>query len=49
MSEHVGECNGCGFEKPESKTTCPHCGADKCNVCDMGDDVECANCASEDD
>lgn len=23
---------------------CPHCGADKCIICDMGDDVECGSC-----
>lgn len=24
--------------------TCPHCGAKKCCLCDMGDDVECISC-----
>lgn len=23
---------------------CPHCGADKCCMCDMGDDVPCLSC-----
>lgn len=25
-------------------TECPRCGGEKCNMCDMGDDVECGNC-----
>lgn len=23
---------------------CPHCGATKCSMCDMGDDVYCISC-----
>lgn len=25
----------------------PHCGADKCCMCDMGDDVRCMSCENE--
>lgn len=25
-------------------TRCPHCGNEKCCMCDMGDDVECLLC-----
>jgi len=25
---------------------CPFCGADKCCMCDMGDDVRCLSCES---
>lgn len=28
---------------------CQHCGADKCIICDMGDDVECGSCGSDDE
>lgn len=28
---------------------CPFCATDKCNRCDMGDDVECANCIEEEE
>lgn len=53
------ECDGCGSTLAErerrSKANggltglrkCPHCGADKCLMCDMGDDVECGNCPDE--
>lgn len=29
---------------PLGLTECPHCGAEKCCFCNMGDDVECGNC-----
>lgn len=29
---------------PTGLTRCPHCDADKCCMCDMGDDTECASC-----
>lgn len=50
------ECPGCGSSKRDREvkaaqddTTillkeCPHCGSLKCNMCDMGDDVECISC-----
>lgn len=28
---------------------CPHCGAIKCSMCDMGDDVRCITCDGEDE
>lgn len=43
----VNVCNGCGNENPEYVKECPYCGSDKCNRCDMGDDVECGNCPEE--
>lgn len=44
------ECGCCGTEQPVNEIRgCPRCGADKCNRCDMGDDVECGNCPSEED
>lgn len=27
---------------------CPHCGAQKCAFCDMGDDVPCSSCEDAD-
>ncbi len=27
---------------------CPHCDGDKCDICDMGDDVGCLACEDED-
>lgn len=52
--ESVEECVGCVAtandrkrnkpNDPQGLETCPHCGADKCCMCDMGDDVECASC-----
>lgn len=41
------ECVGCGNDKPERLTPCPHCGTNKCERCDAGDDVECGNCPPE--
>lgn len=29
---------------PLDLATCGHCGAKKCCMCDMGDDVECISC-----
>lgn len=44
-------CSGCGSTPPERQRhggpqmrECPHCGADKCCLCDMGDDVWCGAC-----
>jgi len=39
------ECECCGnLVEEEELRECPHCGSTKCEQCDMGDDVECANC-----
>lgn len=48
------ECPGCGAtargrrdnkpNSPQGLSECPQCGAEKCCMCDMGDDVECASC-----
>lgn len=41
-------CLGCGAGANEGRfTACPHCGAEKCPTCDMGDDVECPNCEGD--
>lgn len=50
-------CQGCGATsaerrqsnpmQPQGLSDCPHCGAEKCSMCDMGDDVECGNCDAE--
>ncbi|TDX11930.1 hypothetical protein EDF88_4528 [Buttiauxella sp. BIGb0552] len=48
MTEQLKECNGCGNEAPDELYECPHCGAEKCNMCDMGDNVACNNCPEED-
>lgn len=29
---------------PTNLLTCPHCRANKCIMCDMGDDVACLSC-----
>ncbi len=52
------ECIGCGATaverrknkptEPQGLSECPACGAAKCCMCDMGDDVECGNCPDED-
>lgn len=44
----IRECNGCGNEEPEYLKECPHCGSEKCNLCDMGDDTSCMACEGED-
>ncbi|BAG78126.1 hypothetical phage protein [Escherichia coli SE11] len=41
------ECPTCGNEAPEYLKECPHCGGQKCNHCDMGDDTACMNCEGE--
>jgi hypothetical protein len=48
------ECPSCGAtdgdrkrnqpDAPQGLSECPHCGALKCCMCDMGDDVECISC-----
>jgi hypothetical protein len=53
------ECPGCGAtaadrkrnkpDAPQGLETCPHCGTEKCCMCDMGDDVECISCDTDDD
>lgn len=42
------KCISCGNDTPEYIKTCPHCDAEKCNACDMGDDTRCMNCEGED-
>lgn len=51
------ECQGCGASASDrvrnnphvqqGLSECPHCGKDKCSMCDLGDDVECGNCQDE--
>ena len=48
------ECPGCGASESERRrgkpgeaqglSECPWCGAEKCCMCDMGDDIECMSC-----
>lgn len=38
------ECEACGNPEPSNLKDCPYCGSSKCEVCDMGDDVECPAC-----
>lgn len=51
--ETQDECHGCGSTHAErvaagrtyaGLSQCPHCEAEKCAICDMGDDVECGSC-----
>lgn len=52
--ETTDPCPGCGATardrkhnkpaEPQGLETCPHCDAEKCCMCDMGDDVECPSC-----
>ncbi len=52
------ECPGCGATAaerqrnkpgaPQGLSECPHCGTEKCCMCDMGDDVECISCDGSD-
>ena len=52
-----GECPGCGStsqdrkanrpDDPQGLKACPHCGTLKCCMCDMGDDVECISCDTD--
>jgi len=56
--ETTDECPSCGAtardrlsnkpNEPQGLETCPHCMAEKCCMCDMGDDVECQSCSEED-
>lgn len=48
--DHDDECTGCA-SLPSARPAddkelrqCPHCGALKCRLCDMGDDVSCISC-----
>lgn len=44
------ECMGCGStDYAGALRYCPHCGTSKCAFCDMGDDVECGACPSDED
>jgi hypothetical protein len=36
-------CAACGESTSEIRK-CPYCGGEKCDACDMGDDVECMLC-----
>lgn len=36
-----------GSRLTTSLRRCPHCGSQKCCMCDMGDDVECLSCDKE--
>jgi len=38
------ECGGCGNADPGTTSECSYCGGQKCDSCDMGDDVECPLC-----
>ena len=48
------ECPSCGASEadragnkpndPQGLETCPYCNAEKCCMCNMGDDVECLSC-----
>ncbi len=40
------ECDGCSNNCPKQVSECPHCGMQKCESCDMGDDVECPSCVT---
>ncbi len=44
----LAERNNHGSD-PSGLSECPQCGADKCCVCDMGDDVECVSCDADAD
>ena len=51
-------CGGCGSTLADRRhsnpleqhglSACPHCGAEKCTVCDMGDNVDCGSCETGD-
>ena len=52
----AGACDGCNstaaqrmLEDYTGLRPCNRCGALKCALCDMGDDVECASCFTEDE
>ena len=52
--ETTDTCCGCGAEaatrlanmpgEPQGLALCPWCGAEKCCMCGMGDDLACASC-----
>lgn len=41
-------CDACGNTNPAYLKECPRCHGSKCDVCDMGDDVECPGCDFDD-
>lgn len=51
-------CSGCGATasdrannkpgEPQGLEECPHCGGQKCCMCDLGDDTSCISCDGED-
>ena len=43
----MDECQTCGNRNPEYLKECPHCGSQKCDRCDMGDDTNCLKCEKE--
>jgi hypothetical protein len=55
--ESSNTCPSCGAtegdrrsnkpQAPQGLDECPYCGAEKCCMCDMGDDVECLSCDQE--
>lgn len=42
-------CGACGNEDPEKLMECMYCPSTKCEVCDMGNNVECAACTDHED
>ncbi len=47
LADRVRYANG-QADVPLGLSECPHCGAAKCAMCDLGDDVECGNCNRDD-
>lgn len=44
------ECPACGSDTYEGDLMdCPFCDEQKCEDCDMGDDVRCAGCENEEE
>lgn len=44
----ANECTACGYEAEETRE-CPYCGQQKCDMCDMGDEVACLHCEVAED
>lgn len=47
-ADYLARNNDADHDADDDKLrSCPHCGSLKCCMCDMGDDVECVSCNTD--